>query len=302
VQDQNTFDSIIIGGSYSGLSAAMALGRASRKVLVIDSGMPCNRQTPHSHNFLTQDGKTPAEISGLARTQVEQYNTIQFVNGKAVQGAKTDMGFEIATNSGEKFNSRTLLFSSGVKDNMLTLPGFSDCWGISVVHCPYCHGYEIKNVKTGILANGDMAIEMAKLISNWSKDLTLFTNGPSALTAEQTAQLQKNQIRIVEKELNRIEHSDGYLNKIVFKDDSSADLEALYAKPSFEQHCPIAQELGCELNEGGHIKVDGIQQTNIPGIYASGDCTSPMRTVAHSVSSGTMAGIAISKQVIFEEF
>src|SRR5690606_19368783 len=146
---------IIIGGSYAGLSAAMALGRSLRKVLIIDAGKPCNRQTPHSHNFITQDGKTPAEISSIARAQVAQYETVTFLSGFAVEGKKTNSGFEIKTEKGEIFESKKLILATGVKDIMSEIPGFAECWGISVIHCPYCHGYEVRNEKTGILANGD---------------------------------------------------------------------------------------------------------------------------------------------------
>ena len=170
------FDVIIIGGSYSGLAAAMALGRALRRVLIIDSGKPCNRQTPYSHNFLTQDGKTPKEISTLAKHQVEQYETVQFFNGLATNGEKTQNGFEIHTELGKQFAARKLIFATGVKDLMPHIPGFTESWGISILHCPYCHGYEVKHEKTGILGNGNYGYEFSALISNWTKDLTLYTN------------------------------------------------------------------------------------------------------------------------------
>ena len=164
--NNNHFDVIIIGGSYSGLSAAMALGRSLRNVLIIDSGLPCNRQTPHSHNFITQDGKQPAVIAGKARTQVLQYNTVRFLNGRAISGKKTENGFTISTQKEEVFTAKKLVFATGVKDIMPDIDGFSACWGISVIHCPYCHGYEVSNEKTGILANGDIAFHYAQLIRN----------------------------------------------------------------------------------------------------------------------------------------
>ncbi len=184
--EQKHFDVIIVGGSYSGLSAAMSLGRSLRQVLVIDSGLPCNRQTPHSHNFITQDGEVPTVISAKAKLQVDFYKTVQFFNGLAVQANKTKVGFEIKTDSGEVFTSKKVLFATGVKDLLPEIKGLAECWGISVLHCPYCHGYEVKTEKTAIIANGEMAFEYAKLISNWTKDLRLLTNGKSALTSEQT--------------------------------------------------------------------------------------------------------------------
>ncbi|HEX2627711.1 MAG TPA: FAD-dependent oxidoreductase, partial [Chitinophagaceae bacterium] len=135
------FDVIIIGGSYSGLAAALALGRALKKVLVIDSGQPCNSPTPHSHNFITQDGKTPKEISTLARKQVEKYNTVKFIEGLAISGTKTVTGFEIQTDSTKIFEAKKLIFATGIKDIMPSIKGHAECWGISIIHCPYCHGY-----------------------------------------------------------------------------------------------------------------------------------------------------------------
>lgn len=296
------FEVIIIGGSYSGLSAAMALGRALRQVLVIDSGKPCNMRTPHSHNFITQDGRTPKEISTIARKQVEAYNTVMFYDGLATSGIKTETGFQITTQSGDVFKASKLLFATGVKDIMPDIKGFFDCWGISVIHCPYCHGYEVRNEKTGILANGDIGYEFSKMISNWTKELTLFTNGKSTLTEEQVAKLKSRNIPIVETEIDRFEHIAGRITHVVFKDGTKAKVRAIYHKASFEQHCNIAEQLGCELTEQGHIKVDAFQKTSVYGIYASGDNTTPMRAVSTAVALGTLSGAMINREIIEESF
>jgi thioredoxin reductase len=298
----NNFDVIIIGGSYSGLAAGMALGRALRKVLIIDNGKPCNRQTPHSHNFLTNDGRTPSEIAALANLQVKRYDTVKFFTGTAIQGKKTETGFEIQVASGEIFDAKKLVFATGIKDLLPAIDGLPECWGISVIHCPYCHGYEVRNEKTGILGNGDIAFDFTRLISNWTKDLTLFTNGDSALTNVQIEQLQQHQIKIVEKEIIRLEHDNGHLRNIIFKDGTSSSLKAIYAPSPFEQHCKIPQALGCELTEDGYIKIDSFQETSIKGIFAIGDNAARMRTVANAVAMGTTAGITISKKMILEEF
>ncbi|WP_426483488.1 NAD(P)/FAD-dependent oxidoreductase [Flavobacterium sp. 2] len=299
---QKDFEVIIIGGSYSGLSASMSLGRSLRQVLIIDSGLPCNRQTPHSHNFITQDGEKPAVISAKAKLQVDLYKTIHFYNGLAVKAIKKENGFEVSTESGEVFNSRKILFASGVKDLFPDINGFADCWGISVLHCPYCHGYEVKNEKTAIIANGEMAYEYAKLISNWTKDLRLCTNGKSTLTLEQTQILEKKGIQIFEEEIDSFEHKDGYVSNIIFRNKEKIEVKAIYSKPPFEQHCSLLADLGCNINEQGLVKVDAMQKTNIPGIYASGDCTTQMRSVAIAVSTGSFAGAVINKDLIDEDF
>ena len=300
--NQKNFDVIIIGGSYSGLSASMSLGRSLRQILIIDSGLPCNRQTPHSHNFITQDGEKPAVISAKAKLQVDLYKTVHFYNGLAIKAIKKENRFEVSIESGEVFNSRKILFASGVKDLFPEIKGFADCWGISVLHCPYCHGYEVKNEKTAIIANGEMAFEYAKLISNWTKDLRLCTNRKSTLTLEQTQILKKKGISIFEDEIDSFEHNDGYVSNIIFRNKEKIDVKAIYSKPPFEQHCSLPADLGCDINEQGLLKVDAMQKTNVPGIYASGDCTTQMRSVAIAVSTGSFAGAVINKDLIDEDF
>ncbi len=300
--DNKNFDVIIIGGSYSGLSAGMALGRALRKTLIIDSGKPCNIQTPHSHNFITQDGKTPKEISTLAKQQVERYETIKFYNGLAISGTKTEQGYEVKTATGDIFCAKKLIFATGVKDIMPDIKGFSECWGISIIHCPYCHGYEYSNDKTGIFANGDVAFELGKLINNWTKDLTVYTNGKSTLTDEQLEKLTKHNIKTIEKEIGYFEHSKGQVENIIFKDGSKTSIKAIYARPAFEQHSNIPKQIGCELTEQLYIKIDVFQKTTVYGIFACGDNTSMMRSVANSVSMGAIAGAMINRELIEETF
>jgi len=300
--DKKHFDVIIIGGSYSGLAAAMSLGRALRKVLIIDSGKPCNRQTPHSHNFLTQDGKSPKEIAILAKQQVSMYDTVEFFNDLATNASKTENGFEIQTSSGDIFTATKLIFATGIKDEMPNIKGFSECWGISVLHCPYCHGYEVRNETTAILGNGEYGFEFSRLISNWTKDLTLFTNGKSTLTTEQTANLERHHIRTVEKEIEELEHINGQLQNVIFKDDSKKMVKAIFTRLSFEQHCQIPEQLGCELTEDGYIKTDTSHKTTIKGIFACGDNVTRIRIIANVVAMGTTTGMTVNKEIVEETF
>lgn len=296
------FDVIIIGGSYSGLSAGMALGRSLRNVLIIDSGKPCNRQTPHSHNFLTQDGKTPKEISMIAREQVEKYDTVQFHDGVVVKIAKLNDSFEVETEKGETFTTKKLIIATGIQDIQPNIPGFAECWGISVLHCPYCHGYEVKNETTGIFANGDIAFEFSKMILNWTKDLTLFTNGKSSLSEEQTQKLKEKNIRINENEIKEIIHENGQIQKIIFNNGQEFSLKALYAKIPFQQNINVSKDLDCEMTEQGFIKVDPFQKTNIYGVYACGDNVTMMRSVSNAVAQGNFAGAMVNKELVEEEF
>ncbi|OQP58313.1 pyridine nucleotide-disulfide oxidoreductase [Niastella vici] len=299
---EKNYDVIIIGGSYAGLSGAMALGRSLRKVLIIDGGEPCNRQTPHSHNFITHDGNTPKAIAMQAKEQVLKYDTVTFLQGIAVSASKNEKGFDIKTAAGDTFTARKLLFATGIKDKMPPIEGFAACWGITAIHCPYCHGYEVRHEKTGIISNGDIGYEFCKLINNWTKDLTLFTNGKSTLTPEQTEKLRQHNIPVIETEITAFEHTNGYLNQVLFKDGSTMSLKAVYSKLPFEQHCDIPVKLGCALNEQGYITVDNMYKTTVPGVFAAGDNTVQMRSVSLAIGSGGFAGAVINKELVDESF
>ncbi len=300
--NENThFDVIVIGGSYAGLAAGMALGRAVRRVLIVDGGAPCNRQTPHSHNFITHDGKPPREIASLAREQVARYDTVRSMTGLVTDAVRTEHGFDVQVGN-TRFGAKRLVFTTGVRDVMPTIPGFTECWGITVLHCPYCHGYEVRNEPTAVLGNGERGFDQVRMISNWTKDLTLFTNGPSSLTAEQADKLHEHKIRVVETGIAELAHAQGRLEHIRFTDGSTTALKALYAQPAFEQSSSLPRVLGCELTEDGYIKVDTQQLTSVPGIYAAGDNTTRLRTVANAVAQGTTAGMMLNRELIAVEF
>jgi thioredoxin reductase len=219
-----------------------------------------------------------------------------------VKTKKTTEGFEVETSSNEMFYAKKLIIASGVKDMMPEIPGFAECWGISVIHCPYCHGYEVKNEITGILSNGDMGYEFSKLIFNLTKNLTLFTNGKASLSKEQIEKLNQNKIILNEDEIKEIKHENGVIQKLVFKNDEEVSLQALYAKIPFEQNINVSADLGCELTEQGFIKVDMMQKTNIPGVFACGDNVTMMRSVANAVAQGNFAGAVVNKELADEEF
>lgn len=300
--DNKEFEVIIIGGSYAGLSTAMTLGRSLRKTLVIDAGKPCNEQTPHSHNFLTHDGSTPKEISEIAKSQVTKYDNVKFYDGLAVNGKKIGKGFEITTSKGDIFTAKKLVFATGIKDLMPKIKGFAECWGISVVHCPYCHGYEIRNKKTAIIANGERAIHLASLVNNLTKEITIITSGEKDFDENQLEKLKQHDIQIIEKEISAIEHQNGQLEKFVFKDSSTETFECAYASIPFEQNSNIPKELDCKLTEHGRIEVNFMQKTTEEGIFACGDNSSMMRSVATAVYGGNITGAMINNELTQENF
>ena len=298
----SVFDVIIVGGSYAGLSAAMSLGRSRRNVLVIDSGKPCNASTPHSHNFLTQDGSAPADIARISKQQVEKYPTVKFQNGIAIAGSKQDNRFNITLENGEIVLGKKLIFATGIKDQLLPVKGFSECWGKSVIHCPYCHGYEFHSRRTAILATGEAAMHYALLVRNLTADLTMLTNGQNDLTQEQLDRLTKHRIPVIDTEVIEIIHTGGQVRSLKFNDGSELSFDAVYAKVPFVQHSDIPVSLGCELSEQGYIKIDAMQKTIIDGVFACGDNSSMMRAVANAVSTGNFTGAVVNKELAGEEF
>lgn len=300
--NETEYEVIIIGGSYSGLSAAMALGRSLRKTLVIDSGKPCNEQTPHSHNFLTQDGKSPKEIAENARKQVSEYETIHFHQGKAVETKKSETGFEVTTEKGEKFYSKKLIIATGITDEIPEIKGFKESWGISLIHCPYCHGYEYKGKKTAIIANGDKAVHISSLVKNLTKDVTLITREKANFTDEQREKLKRNNIQIIENEIAELKNNNGIAESIIFSDGTEIKFEAVYGAFPFHQHSEIPKNLGCEFTEFGHIKTDQFQKTNVPGLFVCGDNSSMMRSVSNAVMTGNVAGAMVNMELVTDCF
>ncbi|MGQ7852800.1 NAD(P)/FAD-dependent oxidoreductase [Pedobacter sp. WC2501] len=296
------FDVIIIGGSYAGLSAALTLGRSTRNVLVIDAGKPCNRQTPHSHNFLTHDGDKPVDIAKAAKAEVLKYPTLRFLEGKAISAKQIDGVFSIGIENGENFTARKILLATGLKDVLPDIKGLAECWAISAIHCPYCHGYEVKNEKIGLLMNGDHAFEMAKNLHLWNKDLTILTNGKSEFTAGQVEKLKSKSITVLEEEIIELEHQNGQLENIVFKNGKKVTFKAIYVKPEIEQHINFSGQLGFELTDLKTIKVDEQQETTAKGVYAAGDCTTLFRSLSIVTAAGTVAAVMINKALISEDF
>jgi len=302
LSNQKLYDTIIVGGSYAGLSAAMTLGRSLRNVLIIDSGNPCNKQTPHSHNFLTRDGVPPGEIAKIAREEVAKYPTIEFYNGFAVNGTKISEGFMIKTSDRNSFKGKKLIFATGILDSLHDIKGFAECWGISVIHCPYCHGYEVRNKKTAILADGDRLVYFTSLIKNLTDDVTLITSEINASNADNIAILQRNGVKIIEKKILEIQHHNGYIEKVIFSDGTAESFEAMYAPVPFRQHSGIPEELGCELTDIGLIKIDESHKTTVDSVYAVGDNSNPLRSVSLAVSSGSVAGVKINGELSADMF
>ena len=294
-----TLDFIIIGGSYAGLSAAMSLGRARCRVLVLDAGQPRNRTTPHAHNLLLHDGDAPAELAARARQQVAAYPTVQFLEARATTAEKLPDGtFRVATAAHGTFEAPTLLLATGLRDELPPIPGFAECWGTSIIHCPYCHGYEVADQPTGLWLNGDAVGHMTKLLLNWTRELTVFTNGPATFGAEVRAQLAAYGIGLEETPVAALLHTGPQLNGLGLADGRALALPVLYAGLPRHQASDLPALLGCEMDEQNLLRVDDQNQTTVPGVYALGDNCTMLHQLANAIGVGNRLGAMLSRDLI----
>jgi thioredoxin reductase len=302
METEELLDVLIIGGSVAGLSAALTLGRSRRRVLVLDSNRPCNRQTPHSHSFFTRDGETPQRLLAIGREQLQAYPTVSVQKALVTQVERVEHGFRLITEAGQTFVGKKLLLATGLTDQLPAIPGFAESWGISVLHCPYCHGYEVRDEPLGVLANGAAGFDFTRLLHQWSTDLRLFTNGPSELTAEQTAHLAARNVRIIETSITEIEHRAGQLQHLCLSNGERIPLTALFARVPFTLSGGFHDQLGCELTEQGLIRVDDFGRTTVPGVSAAGDNSNMMRQVSTASANGSKAGALLNRDLVEEEF
>ncbi|NGO52560.1 NAD(P)/FAD-dependent oxidoreductase [Allomesorhizobium camelthorni] len=298
------YDLIVVGGSFAGLSAATQVARARRRVLVIDGGQPRNRFAAHSHGFLGQDGRTPADILGDARKQLLAYPTAIIVDAYAAKAEAAGDGFAVALEDGKTFEGARLLLATGVRDTLPDIPGLQEQWGKTVLHCPYCHGYEAAGGPLGVLAVGAISMHQALLIPDWG-DVTLFTNAAFEPDAEQMRALDGRGVKLEPARIAACEAvgADGLVVRL--EDGRAVRVKALFTAPRTSMASPLAEQLGCAFAEGGLgpiVKVDELQQTSVPGVYAAGDAARSMTNIAFAVADGAFAGVAAHRSLIWDSF
>jgi len=293
-----TYDVIIIGGSYAGISAATQLGRARRKVLVIDGGERRNRFAQSSHGFLTRDGTAAAEIAAIGREQLRAYSTVRWMDGQAERAEAADDGFRVVTRAGEALAARRLVLAMGVRDELPNVPGLAERWGKSVFHCPYCHGYELDQAPLGVLAASPMSMHHAMMLPDWGPT-TFFLNDAFAPDDEQRARLERRGVVI---EGGAVERVVGERADVVMRDGRIFPLAGLFTLPRVSPSTPMAEQLGCEVEEGPMgtvIRVDERKTTSIAGVYACGDAARMGGSLPLAVSDGVIAGVAAHQSLIF---
>lgn len=297
------FDFLIIGGSYAGLSAALSLGRARHSVLVLDAGQPRNRTTPHAHNLLLHDGDAPADLAARARQQVAAYPTVQLLEARATTAEKLPNDtFQVTTDAHGTYSAPTLLLATGLRDELPPLPGFAECWGTSIIHCPYCHGYEVADQATGLLLNGELVGHMVAMLLNWTRQLTMFTNGPATFGPDVRAQLAAQSVGVEETPITTLLHTGAQLNGLGLADGRVWPLAVLYAGLPRLQASDLPAQLGCEADEQNLLRVDAQNQTSVPGVYAIGDNCSLGHQLAQAIGVGNRVGAERSRDLILRQY
>ena len=292
------YDVIIVGGSYSGISAGLQLARARRKVLVIDAGQRRNRFAQSSHGFLGQDGRDPGKIASEARAQLLCYPTVEWLSQSAIQATTDNDGFVISTANGEHFTARRLILATGVVDELPDVPGLSERWGQRVFHCPYCHGYELDGGPIGVLAASPMAIHQASMLPDWGPT-TLFLNQLLEPDVDQLAMLTRRGVVVEHEPVLSIsgEHAD-----VRLASGRVITLAGLFTQPRTRMGSPLAAQLGCEFEAGPtgeFIKVDSMRETNVSGVFACGDAAVAAGNVAIAVGDGARTGGAAHQSLMF---
>jgi thioredoxin reductase len=301
--NKNIYDCIIVGGGSAGLSAALTLGRARRKVLVCDKGNPRNTPAHKAHSFFTRDGTNPLELLRIGREQLKPYKTVEFQAVGVKKIKKIGDQFEVFFDDGATKNVRKVLLAFGVKDEFPDIENFGEFWGKTVFHCPFCHGFEVRDQPLAVVGNGEAGVGMVALLKSWSTDLVLCTNGKAELSVEQRKLIAKHNVSVYEEKIARFEGTDGKLENIVFETGEKLARDGMLIRLKQNLRSDLAQQLGCELSESGHIKVFDFNQTSVKGVYAAGDVTSPMQSIAVAVSQGAIAaGPGINHALTQENF
>ncbi len=294
-------DCIIIGAGPAGLSAALILGRCRRRVVICDAGKPRNRVSSALHGFLTRDGTDPSELLSIAREQLVPYETIELLNIGAIDARHTGEGFEVTLADGSTLTSRKLLLATGVVDNLPDIDGFDRFYGRSVWHCPYCDGWEMRDLPLAVYGKGEHGKGLALELTVWSKDLVLVTDGPSELTEKDLEKLSRNHIEVREEEIASLEGTNGALERIVFKNGESIMRRGMFFSTGNEQGCNLPAQFGCDFTEKGAVRTGEYEATNIPGLYVAGDASRAVQLVIVAAAEGAQAAFAINTALLKED-
>ena len=304
-QNLVTYDVVVVGGGGAGLGGALMLGRSRRSVLVIDAGEPRNAPASGVHGFLTRDGMNPTELLGVGREEVRSYG-VQVLDGRVASAESVEGGFIVTLEDGSRFGARRLLVTTGLADELPDVPGARERWGRDVLHCPYCHGWEVRDQPIGVLASGPMAMHQALLFRQLSDDLVLFLHTAPEPTDEEDEQLAACGIMVVEGEVASLEVHEDRLTGVRMGNGEIISRSAMVVGPRFAARAGILAGLGLEKTThpsgmGEYIESDAMGLTAAPGVWVAGNVTDPTAQVLGSANAGVMAGAAINADLIAED-
>jgi thioredoxin reductase len=287
------FDTIVVGGGPAGLSAALMLGRCRRSVVVCDLGEPRNRRSLALHGYLTRDGIAPAEFNNIGRAELAPYG-VEF-RGVGVVGAR-DCGehFVVSLADGGELSGRFLLIATGVVDDVPGIPGFNECYGRSIFHCPYCDGWEQRDRRIAAYGTGAAAAGLALSLTTWSRDVVVCTHG-TRLDRRMRSRLDRNGVALRESPIARIDHADGLMQSIVFADGSSVERDVLFFTTGQHPQSPIAVALGCALTGRGTVNTTLRSETNVARVFVAGDASRDAQFVVVAAAEGIKAAVAINR-------
>ncbi|WP_313637835.1 NAD(P)/FAD-dependent oxidoreductase [Paenibacillus sp.] len=296
------YDCAIIGGGPAGLNAALVLGRARKNVVVIDEGRARNRVTRETHGFLTRDRISPSDFRRIAKEQISAYPSVTFSEDTAISITGTDGDFKITTVQGQTYRSKKLLFAIGMKDPPMDIKGLSDVYGRSAFICPYCDGWELRDQPLVVIVKGADATHMAQVISGWTNNITICTNGPDDLTEAQREELQQHNIPVFDSPIQSIGSNEGMLQQVVLKDSTSINCTGIFFRPKLMIGSDLPQAIGCEITEAGTVIVDNLGKTNVPGVFSAGDAATHLHQAIIAASMGSLAGVGINNELNEEEW
>ncbi len=300
-------DAIIVGGGVAGLSAAVALCRSRRSVVIIDAGDPRNAPAAHSHNYLTRDGESPLELVRLGRDEARHYGA-HIVEGVATSASRTQTGFEVALADGSVVRGRRLLVTTGLTDVLPDIPGLADRWGRDVLHCPYCHGWEVRDRRIGIIGSA-MVGHQAQMWRQLTEQVTVFAHTATELAAEDLERLAARGIEVVDEEIARVDVDSDAIVGVTLTSGTQIRLDAIVVGPNFTSRADVLVSLGIGTTEmvmndhvlGTYVEADPVGATSVPGVWVAGNVSAPMDTVVAAAAAGVRAGAAINGDLIEEE-
>jgi thioredoxin reductase len=291
-------DVVIVGGSAAGLSAALVLGRFRRRVLVCDTNRPRNAVATAAHGFLTQDGTPPAEILRLGREQLRPYESVELRNSEIVKINSIADGFELMALDGATYQAKRVLLATGLKDELPAIAGLADYWGKGIYHCPYCHGWEARDLAIVAIGNADAMSHLGLLLRVLSDRITVVIQGESLSDAQQE-DLTARGITIHHAPVVGIEGNGDGVTGVRLQDGTLLPCEAIFVRTIFQQHSPLAEEAGCAMNEHGFVIADDFGRTSVEGIYAAGDMNTMMQQLIIAAASGAKAAAGINMDMTF---